>query len=108
MEKVDLIADFERLVEENKRFFFLKHSTTCPVSSSAFNEYQAFLHEHPEEKGYYLAVQDSRELSNYIAGEYNIIHQSPQAFLFEKGQPVWNESHWKITKEQLEQVCSQK
>lgn len=108
VEKVELIADFEKLVEENERFFFLKHSTTCPVSAGAFNEYQDFLNEHPEEKGYYLAVQDSRELSNYIAGEYNIIHQSPQAFLFENGQPAWHESHWKITRKQLEQVSSQK
>ncbi|MFK2824696.1 bacillithiol system redox-active protein YtxJ [Bacillus sp. B190/17] len=104
MEKVHLVADFEKLMEENKRFFFLKHSTTCPVSASAFAEYEAFLDEHPNEKGYYLAVQDSRELSNYIAEKYNVIHQSPQAFLFENGQPVWHESHWKITGEQLKQA----
>ncbi|KIL75680.1 bacillithiol system redox-active protein YtxJ [Bacillus badius] len=108
MEKIEIIADFEKLAEENKRFFFLKHSTTCPVSASAFDEYQAFLNEHPDEQGYYLAVQDSRELSNYIAGEYDIIHQSPQAFLFENGRPSWHASHWKITREQLENADSKK
>ncbi|KAB7705875.1 bacillithiol system redox-active protein YtxJ [Bacillus aerolatus] len=106
MEKVELIADFERLVEENERFFFFKHSTTCPVSANAFDEYTAFLNEHPDEKGYYLAVQDSRELSNYIADEYGITHQSPQAFLFESGKPSWHESHWKITQEQLKSSSS--
>lgn len=108
MKKIELIADFEKLTEENERFYFLKHSTTCPVSAGAFAEYEAFLNAHPEEKGYYLAVQEARELSNYIAGEYDVIHQSPQAFLFENGQPSWHESHWKITKAQLEQTGSYK
>ncbi|KKB37559.1 bacillithiol system redox-active protein YtxJ [Bacillus thermotolerans] len=106
MEKVHLIADFERLAEENDRFFFFKHSSTCPVSAQAFEAYNAFLEEHPEEKGYYLTVQESRDLSNYIAAQYEVIHQSPQAFLFENGQPSWHESHWKITKDGLADLSS--
>ncbi|WP_100331873.1 bacillithiol system redox-active protein YtxJ [Bacillus xiapuensis] len=103
MEKIELIADFERLLEENDRFFLMKHSSTCPVSANAFHEVQSFLTEE-KEKGYYLTVQDSRELSNYIADKFAVIHQSPQVFLIIDGQAAWNESHWKITKETLKRL----
>ncbi|MBM7649648.1 bacillithiol system protein YtxJ [Bacillus ectoiniformans] len=104
MEKIETIAEFEQILEEQKRFFFMKHSLTCPVSSNAYDEMLSFLNEHPEEKGYYLAVQESRELSAYIAEEFDVVHQSPQAFLIVDGQSSWHESHWKITKEQLKSL----
>ncbi|WP_203361457.1 bacillithiol system redox-active protein YtxJ [Bacillus sp. REN10] len=101
MEKITGIEQFEVLLKEHKRFFFLKHSITCPISGTAFDEFQSFLKEKPEEKGYYLVVQEARELSNYVADKFMVVHQSPQAFLFQDGQPVWNDSHWRITKQQL-------
>ena len=104
MQKIETVQEFEQLSETNSRFFFMKHSLTCPVSSNAFNEYQAFLNKHEEEDGYYLAVQESRELSNHIAEKYGIRHESPQAFLFIEGKPGWNASHWKITETELNKL----
>jgi bacillithiol system protein YtxJ len=105
MEKIDGIAQFEQLLEEKEAFFLLKHSTTCPVSAAAFDEYQAFLNaEETDQKGYYLAVQDSRELSNHIAEMTDIRHESPQVIFFKEGKPEWNESHWKITKNNLASI----
>lgn len=104
MQKIETVQEFEKLSETNSRFFFMKHSLTCPVSSNAFNEYQAFLNKHEEEDGYYLAVQESRELSNHIAEKYGIKHESPQAFLFIEGKPGWNASHWHITENELNKL----
>ncbi|OLN22699.1 hypothetical protein BTO30_08610 [Domibacillus antri] len=105
MEKINEIAQFEELVESKEPFFLLKHSTTCPVSAAAFEEYKAFLGEAgTNQKGYYLAVRESRELSNYIAETANIRHESPQVIFFKNGQPEWNESHWKITKDNLASI----
>ncbi|MGD6967887.1 bacillithiol system redox-active protein YtxJ [Rossellomorea vietnamensis] len=104
MKKIDTIEEFNQLVEEKDKFFFMKHSLTCPVSGSAFDEYQKFANDTDEQEAYYLAVQDSRDLSNHIAETFGIKHESPQAFLFKNGKPVWNQSHWKITSKELASV----
>ena len=101
MKKIETIDQFDQLLEGKERFFFMKHSLTCPVSGSAFDEYQKFAKETDDQDTYYLAVQESRDLSNHIAETFGIKHESPQAFLFEEGKPVWNESHWKITSKEL-------
>ncbi|WP_175990658.1 bacillithiol system redox-active protein YtxJ [Bacillus sp. Marseille-Q1617] len=104
MQKIETVQQFEQLAETKPRFFFMKHSLTCPISSNAFNDYQAFLNNNREEEGYYLAVQESRELSSHIAEKYAIKHESPQAFLFIDGKPGWNASHWNITEKELSKL----
>ena len=105
MQKITNIAEFEELVESNEPFFLLKHSTTCPVSAAAFDEYQSFVKDPAfDKKGVYLAVQETRELSNHIAQATDIRHESPQVIYFKEGKPEWHESHWKITKDQLESI----
>lgn len=104
MKKVDSVEKFNQLLDEKEEFFFIKHSLTCPVSSSAFGEFQKFAEEAEVQDAYYLAVQESRDLSNHIAEKFGIKHESPQAFLFKEGQPVWNDSHWNITSKQLKSL----
>jgi len=104
MKKIETVQEFENLAESQPRFFFMKHSLTCPISGNAFNEYQSFLNKHGEEEGYYLAVQESKELSNHIAEKFGIKHESPQAFLFIDGKPGWNASHGNITETELDKL----
>ncbi|WP_442595533.1 bacillithiol system redox-active protein YtxJ [Neobacillus sp. D3-1R] len=87
--------------------FVLKHSTTCPISQAAFEEYQKFSQEHPELDCYFLTVQDARPLSSYIAEQYHIKHESPQAILFKKKDVNWHASHWKITNSSLSTVLKE-
>jgi bacillithiol system protein YtxJ len=105
MRKIMYIAEFEELLESNEPFFLLKHSTTCPVSAAAYDAYQSFVNEPTfEQQCVYLAVQEARELSTHIAQVTDIRHESPQVIYFKNGKPEWNESHWKITKEQLSSI----
>lgn len=97
MIKIDTIEQFETIVGENKPFLLVKHSLTCPISGSAFSEYKQYTEKETKVDTYYLAVQDSRPLSNYIAETYHIRHESPQALLFSNNEVVWNTSHGKIT-----------
>lgn len=101
MEKVDSIEQFDELLKKNDRFYFLKHSLTCPISMAAYKEYEKYAAENSDMPVYYLAVQDSRPLSNDIAEKFQIKHESPQAILFVNGNAVWNASHWKVTKRSL-------
>ncbi|MBL4951927.1 bacillithiol system redox-active protein YtxJ [Neobacillus sp. OS1-32] len=101
LKKVDTIEQFNEIIKEDSRFYFFKHSLTCPISQAAYKEYEKFTADHQEIPAYYLAVQDSRPLSNEIAERFDIKHESPQAILFSDGKAVWNASHWKITNRSL-------
>ncbi|GHH97324.1 bacillithiol system redox-active protein YtxJ [Neobacillus kokaensis] len=107
IKKVDTTEQFNQLLKEEEKFYFLKHSLTCPISHAAYKEYEKFAAEHQELSSYYLAVQDSRPLSNEIADTFQIQHESPQAILFSNGKAVWNASHWKITKKTLTNALSE-
>lgn len=101
MKNIHSIEEFEQVLKENKDFFFLKHSLTCPISSAAFKEVENYTEANPSISTVYLAVQEARPLSNHIAEKYQIKHESPQAILFANGSPVWHASHWGITAESL-------
>lgn len=101
MEKVELVEQFEEILNEKKTFLFVKHSLTCPISQSAFEEFEKFAEDYPSVATYYLYVQDARPLSNYIAETFGVKHESPQALLFENGSVVWHTSHWNITYDTL-------
>ncbi|WP_071393810.1 bacillithiol system redox-active protein YtxJ [Bacillus tuaregi] len=97
MIKLHSIDEFERVLEKENALLVLKHSITCPISLAAYDEYEAFTKEQQEVPTYYLTVQESRPLSNYIAETFQIKHESPQAILFSNKEPVWHASHRKIT-----------
>jgi bacillithiol system protein YtxJ len=97
---------WKKVLEENPQFFLLKNSTTCPVSHEGYRQFEKFAENHPNEAFFYLNVQDSRPLSNLIAEETGVKHESPQVFLFKDGSQVWNASHWSITVKKMEEVIS--
>ncbi|WP_181444615.1 bacillithiol system redox-active protein YtxJ [Bacillus sp. 03113] len=97
MKKIETIEQFEEIVEKNSPVFILKHSLTCPISQAAYDEYEKFSLENETIATYFIAIQEARPLSNYIAEKYHIKHESPQAILFSDEQPVWNDSHRQIT-----------
>ena len=68
-----------------------KHSTTCPVSSAAYDEMEQVAGE-----VVLVEVQRARELSREIEKRTGIRHESPQVLVLENGKVVWNASHFKV------------
>lgn len=88
-----------------KPVFLFKQSTTCPVSADAFADYKKFL----EAKGddvstYFVKVRETREVSDEIAEETGVQHQSPQVLFIKDREALWNTSHNKITIDSLEEA----
>lgn len=82
-----------------------KHSTRCSVSSMAKNR----LNKNPLPDGidfYYLDLLKYRPISNKIADDYSVTHQSPQVLLIKNGNCVYTESHSGITMEEIEEIAS--
>ncbi len=82
---------------------FFKHSNTCGISQRAFGEFERYL-ESPESgkvQNCLIVVQTAREVSNELARQLSIEHESPQAILVSKQQAVWNDSHLALKSETL-------
>lgn len=90
------------VAEDGKRLLF-KHSTICPISTAAFDEFQAYVKDHAVPSAVIL-VREDRPVSNAVAERFEIKHESPQIFLLENGSVKWHTSHWKITKDAIAQA----
>jgi bacillithiol system protein YtxJ len=101
MKEIKSEEEFDELVSQNKPFFFMKHSLTCPISAKAFDEYKRFDREDVGEEHYYLAIQDARSLSQHVTDFSGVKHESPQVIQFKDGKPVWHTSHFDITSNNL-------
>lgn len=101
LEKLTSEEQFEQVLKNNQKVFFLKNSTTCSVSADAFAAYSKLAEQLEDETLYYLNVQEARPLSNAIAEQFQVKHESPQAFLFVDGELKWHASHWTLTYDEL-------
>ncbi len=70
----------ESFLSEERALLF-KHSTACPVSSSAQHEVRRFAEAHPGVPIYQLRVIEERALSDEAARRLEVSHQSPQLIL---------------------------
>ena len=53
--KLTSIDQFEKVLNDNPNVFVMKHSSTCPISASAYDQFNKFLYERDMD-GYYLIV----------------------------------------------------
>ncbi len=84
----------------NKTQVIFKHSTRCSISSMAKNRLDK--KEQPEGMDfYYLDVIKHRNISNKIAADFQVRHQSPQVLIINDGKCIYNESHSGITMEDI-------
>jgi len=82
-----------------------KHSRTCGVSCGALDELRAHVETAQVPAAYKLiTVQSHRDVSNEAASRLGVRHETPQAILIRNGRPVWSASHFRITKDQLDDV----
>jgi bacillithiol system protein YtxJ len=81
-----------------------KHSTRCGTSSMVLNRLERA--DAPESVDFYfLDLISHRNLSNKIAEEFSVYHESPQVLLIKNGECVYDESHMGIQMDELvEQV----
>jgi bacillithiol system protein YtxJ len=71
-----------------------KHSTTCGISLHAQARLEAAIESLSENFDlHYLDLLSYRSVSNQIATDWNVVHQSPQVILLKDGNVLFNTSH---------------
>lgn len=108
--EISTIEEWKQKLEESNdhSFVILKHSTACPVSFSALEEYEDYLETESNENIEYLLVKviESRSVSNQIADDLDLKHASPQIIWVKNKEKAWNTSHWSITKKHITAVLN--
>jgi bacillithiol system protein YtxJ len=101
------LDELEAAIAESRErpVLLFKHSRTCGVSCEALDELHAHVEDSQGAASYKLiTVQSHRHLSNEAALRLGVRHQTPQAILLRDGQPIWTASHFRITKDTLDDV----
>src|SRR5499433_2327136 len=95
--------DLEQLLDRSRTdpVLIFKHSTQCPISTQAYEEFTDFAEGVPQLICGAVLVIENRKLSNAIAERFGVRHESPQALLVKDGRVLWHASHWSITAESL-------
>lgn len=102
------LNEWEALWENSgeKPVVVFKHSTTCPVSANALKEFESYLEDQPNSEPEYVLVKviESRPVSNQIAVDTGVKHESPQILWIKNKEQQWNTSHWSVTKAHMTAV----
>ncbi len=92
------ITEIKALSESTPVLIF-KHSTRCSVSSMSLDRLLRNWREGDEARivPYYLDLIAYREISNQVAREFAVPHESPQVIVLKNGEAVYDASHFQIS-----------
>ena len=101
-------ADYEKLSAESRQrpVFLFKHSTRCPISAGRWRVFEQFAATESRASFYRLLVVEDRAVSQYVAQECGVRHQSPQVILYWEEKPIWHTSHYSITEDEMLEALS--
>ncbi len=97
---LDSEADLNKAVAESatKKVAIFKHSTRCFISKTVLKNFEKEVRNSDKDISYYfLDLIAHRNLSNKIADDFDVIHQSPQLIVLENGKAVKDASHQSIS-----------
>jgi bacillithiol system protein YtxJ len=109
LQPISHLEDLEAAIAESRErpVLLFKHSRTCGISMEALDELRAHVDDSTTEAAYKLiTVQSHRQLANEASLRLGVRHETPQAILLRDGRPVWTASHFRITKQQIDEELS--
>lgn len=96
------LKQLEEIAEESVEtsVIIFKHSTRCSISRMALKNFEKEYNiQEDSAKPYFLDLLEHRDISNAIASQFNVEHQSPQLLLIKDGKVVYHTSHSDIDAE---------
>ena len=98
LKSIDELKDVFEKYDGKEEVIIFKFSPVCPISRRIENEFDDWFSKHKREvKLYKVNVIAARTVSNFIADEFSITHESPQLLWFDKELKVKSHtSHYNI------------
>lgn len=102
--KIESEEDLTKAIENSHhhKIAIFKHSTSCFISRTVLKNFEKEV-ENSDQKAelYYLDLLAHRPLSNKIADNFDIRHESPQLIVVENGKAINSASHQDISLSQI-------
>lgn len=102
--KIESDEDLEKALQGSfqHKIAIFKHSTSCFISKTVLRNFEKEI-ENLDQKIdlYYLDLLAHRPISNKIAEDLGVTHQSPQLIVIENGKAINNASHQSISVDQI-------
>lgn len=101
---LETMAQFEVLMATSFTVpqLIFKHSTRCSISRFVLNEFMSTYSFSEQDFGaWYLDLLSYRAISNAIAQQLDVTHQSPQLLVIKNGKVVAHASHEQVNSLQL-------
>lgn len=96
--------DLNKAIENSftSKIAIFKHSTSCFISKTVLKNFEKEI-ENSDNKAelYFLDLLAHRSISNKIASDLNIRHESPQLLVIENGMVINSASHQHISADQI-------
>lgn len=99
--KESQLVELKELSKDKPQLIF-KHSTRCSISGVAKNRLERNVSP-ANVDFYFLDLVRNRDISNKIAEEFSVSHESPQVLLIKNGHCIYDESHSGINMKDIEE-----
>tara|TARA_R110002051_G_scaffold56046_8_gene103994 strand:+ start:45253 stop:45648 length:396 start_codon:yes stop_codon:yes gene_type:complete len=99
------VEQFEEIKKDSsaRPQVIFKHSTSCGISRMVLNMFKSsYSLENGQMDFYFLDLLANRYVSNAVASEFSVMHQSPQLLIIKNGVVVKHDSHGAISDIALE------
>ncbi|WP_026705404.1 bacillithiol system redox-active protein YtxJ [Flavobacterium soli] len=93
LEHIDQIANMIIPQSWEIPILIFKHSTRCSISRFALKQFEKEFDLQGKVKPYFLDLLEHRDISNEIAHQFGVQHQSPQLIVIQNGVAVYDTSH---------------
>ncbi|MER3376804.1 MAG: bacillithiol system redox-active protein YtxJ [Allomuricauda sp.] len=96
---LESLDQLEGIVEKSKHRpqIIYKHSMTCGISGMTLRMFNGSYEQDTECDFYFLTIQSHRDISNAVASQFGVRHESPQLLVIKDGKVTFHTSHGAIS-----------
>jgi bacillithiol system protein YtxJ len=95
------------ILDNDQIHLVFKHSPRCGISKMVLRRFENFdFYQTSEIQFWLLDVLNSRHISNSIAAQFNIRHESPQILVIKNRKLLHHSSHSAIEAEEINNIIS--
>ena len=100
---IESVQQLNEILETNsdKIKLFFKHSTRCSISSMALKFFESDWKNNEEVVCYFIDLIAYRDVSNALAHNTKVEHQSPQVIILNNNNVIYNASHQSIDADKI-------
>ena len=100
-------GQIDNIKQQQGYSLIFKHSTRCSISMMAKRRFELDWQNLPDNMPlYFLDLIKHRELSNKVAQDFSVYHESPQLLLIKDGECILDQSHGAISVDETMSVLS--